>query len=352
MGIIKDYLDNYKNSEFHQAQVKCSLKDFLCKHNVVLNDECLNGMLDFIDKCETKFIRPYKFIQCSKTKTDEFYLTADISLSLLTNTCPFSPTVKSQLEMLKLGNNKTLPLYVARHPKNCEDSSLILYYMLNGCIFKLCNEKPTPTVLLKVTLEDIIEYANETGDACHFEIISKDDTIHNKVFYGENNILSKKVVYKIDFGEYGIYIGQTKNIATRMEGHKNSAKNKTHCYVINTLYKNNPILFENALSNVKILDKPMLLDKMDGFDGITTLEYQYQVEALRNGEKLLGRQCWDNDFKKFLSYCVDENEYLELLEKSYVINNNPKINKGYSKYNACEFHKELMEMLRKKEENT
>ena len=140
----------------------------------------------------------------------------------------------------------------------------------------------------------------------------------------------KKYIYKIDFGEYGIYIGQTQNIKNRMNTHKNTAKNFEHCYVLNMLYKTDKECFLNALDNVEIL---RTFDTYNYLSDVTNAEYDAQIDALRNGEKLLGKQCWDDDFRKYLAFNVDEYEYHELLAKSYVINNDPNKSSGYSTYN-------------------
>ena len=140
----------------------------------------------------------------------------------------------------------------------------------------------------------------------------------------------KKYIYKIDFGDYGVYIGQTQNIKNRMNTHKNTAKNFEHCYVLNMLYKTNKDLFLKALDNVEII---RTFDTYEYFSEVTNAEYDEQINALRNGEKLLGKQCWDDDFRKYLAFNVDEYEYHELLAKSYLINNDPNKNSGYSTYN-------------------
>ena len=140
----------------------------------------------------------------------------------------------------------------------------------------------------------------------------------------------KKYIYKIDFGDYGVYIGQTQNIKNRMNTHKNTAKNFEHCYVLNMLYKTNKDLFLKALDNVEII---RTFDTYEYFSEVTNAEYDEQINALRNGKKLLGKQCWDDDFRKYLAFNVDEYEYHELLAKSYLINNDPNKNSGYSTYN-------------------
>ena len=146
----------------------------------------------------------------------------------------------------------------------------------------------------------------------------------------KEKIKPKKYIYKIDFGEYGIYIGQTQNIKNRMNTHKNTAKNFEHCYVLNMLYKTDKECFLNALDNVEIL---RTFDTYKYLSDVTNAEYDAQIDALRNGEKLLGKQCWDDDFRKYLAFNVDEYEYHELLAKSYVINNDPNKSSGYSTYN-------------------
>ena len=115
-----------------------------------------------------------------------------------------------------------------------------------------------------------------------------------------------------------------------MNTHKNTAKNFEHCYVLNMLYKTNKDLFLKALDNVEII---RTFDTYEYFSEVTNAEYDEQINALRNGKKLLGKQCWDNDFRKYLAFNVDEYEYHELLAKSYLINNDPNKNSGYSTYN-------------------
>ena len=147
-----------------------------------------------------------------------------------------------------------------------------------------------------------------------------------------NNEIS---VYRIDFGEYGVYIGQSKDVKKRMNGHKNQAKKGNHCYVLNELFKKDEDFFMNALKNVQIVEMPMYTDYKGSRYTVTDFEYENQVEALKNGEKLLGKQCWDTDFRDYLAHHVDEYEYQELLEKSYQINKDPNNPNGYSTYNPC-----------------
>lgn len=151
----------------------------------------------------------------------------------------------------------------------------------------------------------------------------------NKTPSPVNSSLPKKYIYKIDFGEYGVYIGQTENIRKRMNGHKNSAKKETHCYILNELYRADKDYFQKCLDNVQILNE---FSTYAHPSDVTNLEYQYQVECLRNGEKLLGKQCWDEKFRNYLSYYVDEYEYQELLYKSFKVNGSPYMG-GYSTYN-------------------
>ena len=146
----------------------------------------------------------------------------------------------------------------------------------------------------------------------------------------QKKVKPKKYIYKIDFGEYGVYIGQTQNIKNRMNTHKNTAKNFEHCYILNMLYKTDKDLFLNALDNVKIL---CTFDTYKYLSEVTNAEYDAQIDALRNGEKLLGKQCWDDDFRKYLAFNVNEYEYQELLARSYEINNDPNNPNGYSTYN-------------------
>lgn len=146
----------------------------------------------------------------------------------------------------------------------------------------------------------------------------------------KKDIKKPKYIYKINFGEYGVYIGQTQNIKSRMNGHKNDAKKNEHCYVLNELYRNNNDFFLEALNKVEIIKT---FETYEYHSEVTKAEYNAQIDALRNGEKLLGRQCWDDDFRNYLAYNVDEYEYHELLAKSYLINNDPNKHGGYSTYN-------------------
>ena len=84
------------------------------------------------------------------------------------------------------------------------------------------------------------------------------------------------------------------------------------------------------MDNVEII---RTFDTYEYFSEVTNAEYDEQINALRNGKKLLGKQCWDDDFRKYLAFNVDEYEYQELLAKSYVINNDPNKSSGYSTYN-------------------
>lgn len=326
-----------KNKDINS--LKARIKDILTTENVLLDDECLNEVLDFIDDSEVMIDNTNVHFLTSDYKN--FTTAFEVIFKKGKDSLGFSDKLQSELKKM--------------FPKHFTQDVIYLYMIRRFCNFNWFRIT-RKTITFDALISHIDTYYKGVYDFI-FECNSDDKMKHKSLFTP-----TAKYIYKIDFGEHGVYIGQTKNVKSRMSSHKRDAKNGNHCYAMNELYKNHPTLFENAIKNVTILDRPLFFDFSRVRNGITSLEYQYQVEALQNGERVLGRQCWDDDFRNYLAYNVDEFDYQKLLAWSYEINNDPNINKGYSLENPrltktyrhmnYEDVVKYFETLRKEKENT
>lgn len=317
MNVVENIIKNIDEDE-----IKDLLKTSLKQNNIELNEKCLNEMLEFIDNCQIEISEKYSFIKIPNK--DEFVITAWIFIYQEGTKCPISSALQS-----KLRDVRTKGCYRVFHGEN----RIKKYWISFQHAYSFFCGKGVSYSLGSLTFDELVDYVNECRGG-HYNLIYEMDENKKRV---RKTLHTKDIIsiYKIDFGEHGVYIGQSKNVKTRISGHKNQASKGKHCYVLNELYKNDFDTFYKSLKNVQILDNATYLDYVEHDNAIRNLEYSYQVEALRNGEKLLGKQCWDTDFRDYLAHHVDEYEYQELLEKSYQINKDPDNPNGYSTYNPC-----------------
>lgn len=314
MRLVEDYMKQIDIND-----LKEHIKSELTKYNTRLDDECLKCLLTFIDNSEIRFTDDTNSFV--KIDDDKYGVYSYIWLYQFGDEEPFIPALYDIFQDVK-----ALRCYRSGNTKDGRIHVLHFNYAFKF----LCNYRRFISAET-FTLKELVDYADEYCNGYCDNIIE---------FTGEEKGIAKVIctpkyisVYKIDFGNHGVYIGQTKNVKTRMSGHKSQASKGKHCYVLNELYKNDLDTFIKALKNVQILDRPIYLDAKKNKNIITPIEYSYQIEALRNGEKLLGRQCWDDDFRWYLGQNVDEYEYQELLAKSYQINKDPNNSNGYSTRN-------------------
>lgn len=315
MDITKEIIEN-----IDEDNLKNMLKSSLVKNNIELNKKCLDEMLEFIDNCKFEISESYKFIKVPDK--NEYNIVSFVYIYQEGTKCPISPSLTSKLKDIRTkGCYRIIPT----------NNRTKKYWISFQHAYSFFCKKGISYSFGSVTFDELSEYVNEYKDGCYDLIFDTDENgnVVRKILYTNN----KTSIYKIDFGEYGVYIGQTKNINSRMSGHRGQASKGKHCYTLNELYKNDRELFNKALKNVQILDTPSYLDYVKHGNAITNIEYNYQIEALRNGEKLLGKQCWDEDFRSYLARNVDEYEYQELLARSFEINNDPNNPNGYSTYN-------------------
>ena len=318
MTIVENIIQNIDEND-----IKDMLKQSLSQYNVVLNEKCLNEMLTFIDESKIEISNNYSFLK-NPNKKDEYIITSLIGIYQESTKCPISSALQSKLRDIRTkGCYRIHPL----------ENRIKRYWISLKHAYSFFCDKIIGYPLGTVTFDEVKEYVNECKDGCYDLIYDTDENGKKirKILYTKDMVS----IYKIDFGEHGIYIGQSKKVKTRMGGHRGQVSKGKHCYILNQLYKNDRKAFIEALNNVQILDTPNYLDYVRHGNAITNLEYSYQIEALRNNEKLLGKQCWDEDFRSYLAHNVDEYEYQELLAKSYQINNDPNNPNGYSTYNPC-----------------
>ena len=309
--------------------LKEDIKDKLKKYNSRLNNEQLTNFFEYIDTCEIKLhTDDYHFV---KTGEDEYSIYAPMRMYYVGKNEIFSSSLHDIMK-----NSEARGCYQVRpNYKNSEDT---LYHTHFVMAFKFLCGRPYYLPIKALTFDELVQHANDFYNGYLDGIIEPSENgMMRKVICTKESMF----IYKIDFGEYGVYIGQSNNIKTRMSGHRSSASKGKHCYVLNELYKHNRDLFNTALKNVSILDRPIYFNEPKHTDEnvITNLEYSFQLEALRNGEKLLGRQCWDESFRHYLALHTNEYEFQELLAKSFQINKDPNNNNGYSTHNP--FAKEI-----------
>lgn len=311
---IDKYLD-YSDKNIND--VKEAFKYVLSKNNEWLDETQLDEIYSFIDNGIIDFSNSGFFLKNEENGKYDFI--SDVSVYQNAKKEIFSSKTKS-----KIKNQPGIYTIINYGVKK---------YILNlNRLFEYATKKKKSFYArhFSASLDDLIDIASDNGVYCLDNVFEmKDKKRIRKVVIGDRNIQ----IYKIDFGKYGVYIGQSKNVEKRMSGHKNHAKKKEHCFILNQLYENDKDYFCKCLENYQILEKPKIVNYEDCIRSTTDIEYSYQIEALRNGERLLGKQCWDKDFRQYLATHVDEYEYQELLEKSFEINNDPNLHDGYSTYN-------------------
>lgn len=309
-------------------KLKIEFKKILNERNVVFNNSQINELYSFIDNGIIEVSDDGEF-----TSNDEliYIYTSDVIIYQDGKKDPLSNATKNKIKKIPNAYNIKYLNGFKRYILNF--NKLFLISTKNQYIY--CRS------LFSLELDDLIEIASHSFSHYLNNIyLLQDGKRIRKIVIGDDGTQ----IYKIDFGEYGVYIGQSKNVKKRMNGHKSQARSRNHCYVLNKLYETNPDYFCQCLLNYKILEKPKIVDYAKNGYTSTSFEYDCQIKSLKNGEKLLGKQCWDIDFRKYLANHVDEYEYQELLLKSFEINNNPKIHNGYSTYNPCSktFHNKTM----------
>lgn len=307
-------------SDEFNINFKNCLIGYLKEYNKILNESKLNNLINFINNgiielsCDGEFI---KF----DGNTDEYYYISDILICQKGKNDPLLKFLTGKLRSVsyEIKYLEGIKKYILNFNK------MFKYITKNTLSYRVGK-------IINMNITDLSEIASESNYAYLdniYEIINGKEV--RKILLADDGVQ----IYKLDFGQYGIYIGQSKNIKERMRGHKNQAKLGNHCYILNELYKSDYEYFCECINNYQILEKPKIVDYVIGGYSSTSFEYDSQIKALRNGEKLLGRQCWDKDFKQYLAERVTPQEYQELLKKSFEINNNPNIEGSYSTYNPC-----------------
>lgn len=306
-------IDNdYFNIKYDENKIKTDIKNVLIENNKLLTDKQLNELLLFIDNENISIDNEYTFIK--QYKDDKFALCGEILIYYI------GTKQKLSYNLIKKINKA---YHVSLNPSGDK-----IYKINFNQLFCIISDAVYFHQFKKdISCDEIIEYVKTSLGKTYytkiFELSENDDYIRKSI------CLSDKIVYKIDFGPYGIYIGQTKDLKKRLQTHKSTAKNRRHCYVLNELYNNDEDFFNKSITNnVEIIEKPVYIDYSNGYYSITDFEYDLQIEALRNGERLLGKQCWDKDFKEYLSKHVNIDECQLLLSRSYEINRDPNIDGG------------------------
>lgn len=308
--------------DYDEEKLKKIMMSLLVQHNKVLDEKNLCELLDYIKNSTIKLGEKYAFFK--DYESDVYKLNTTISFYQTGTKEIISPSLRSKFKNGKgydcydiiylSGKNK---MYIFSFDNLFSFLSEGLCYYHHFTIF---------------TFDELVQFVKEHGGyCCHIYEKNENGKYEQKSICIENGIS----VYRIDFGEYGVYIGQSKDVKKRMGAHKSQAKKGNHCYVLNELFNKDENFFMNALKNVQIIEMPIYTEYKGGRYTVADFEYDLQINALRNGEKLLGRQCWDTDFRDYLAHNVDEYEYQELLEKSYQINKDPNNPNGYSTYNPC-----------------
>lgn len=307
---------------YDEDKLKKIMMSVLIKHNKVLDEKHLRELLDYLENSRIQL--GSKFVFFKDSENDIYKMNTSIAFYQTGTKEIISQSLRS-----KFKNSKGCKCYDIIHMGGKDKRYMFSFdelftYLSEGLSYL--------HYFTNFTFDELVDFVKGRGG--HFSRIyekNKDGKYEQKCLCVNNEIS----VYRIDFGKYGVYIGQSKDVKKRMNGHKNQAKKGNHCYVLNELFKKDEDFFMNALKNVQIIEMPMYTDYKGSRYTVTDFEYENQVEALRNGEKLLGKQCWDTDFRDYLAHHVDEYEYQELLEKSYQINKDPNIDSGYSTYNPC-----------------
>ena len=301
------------------TKLKNGLKETLNKYNEVFTESQLSEVYSFIDNGNIEIVNNGYF---NMKNDNNFDYISDILICQKAKKEILSNNIKSKLR--KVTNTYNIQ-YLNGFKK----------YILNyNCLFH-CATKCKYNFIKKIftlNFDEIIDIASSTQKHYLDNIyVTDDNNKKRKIIVGDDGVQ----IYKIDFGKYGVYIGQSVNLKKRMNGHKNQARTNDHCYVLNQLYKTDYEYFCECLSNYKVLEKPKIIDYVQGGYTSTCFEYDCQIEALLNGERLLGKQCWDIDFRKYLATHVSEYEYQKLLKRSFEINRDPDMDSGYSTYNPC-----------------
>lgn len=124
-------------------------------------------------------------------------------------------------------------------------------------------------------------------------------------------------VYHIDFGNGFCYIGQTNNCWSRKKDHKNRSKVlKTKSPRAIQLYLEDVESWKNAVNEMKVVKE----FKCEHDFEILEFEYSLQLEALKSGKKLLGKQYEDSSFRLWLKMKEGKEEALRLIEISRSVN--------------------------------
>lgn len=117
----------------------------------------------------------------------------------------------------------------------------------------------------------------------------------SNTFHRKKELIHEPVIYRIQLGE-ACYIGQTKNIEQRKEGHIRKARNNAHCKEFIEAYKRNSDEFIKAVKSMEVIKR---FDKTATEKEVSEWEYSYQIELMLRGVKVLGQFDNDTKFKQF-----------------------------------------------------
>lgn len=124
------------------------------------------------------------------------------------------------------------------------------------------------------------------------------------------------VIYKINFIDGYVYIGQTINVTERKKSHKALSKVYDKSPMAIRLFEKDREAWKKCIDNMEIIKEFGSESDVE----ITEFEYELQLQALLEGEKLLGKQYKDMAFKLWTKTKLGLEEAFNIIQISKVIN--------------------------------